>query len=216
MPRTLPAATVTAKNLLANTAPFIWLFECRIDEDNAIRVCQYTEDVSWNGDTYEAYPIRFDFLGASTDDQNHVANVTIGNADRQFLDYLNDNNGLVDKTVKVRWVSSDDLSTTDNVPEWHFEIADCQVTRQAIVWQLGPLDVFSRQCPHHFFNRDHCRWRFGSKQCAYDAERTGSLQSCEKTWKACVEHGDDEVAANLPRLHPAMWGGFRAIPQPRQ
>jgi len=216
MTRTLPSQYVTDKNLLSNTAPFVWLFECRVDDDNAIRVCRYTADVTWSGNVYEAYPIEFDFLSASTDDETHTATVTIGNADEQFLTNLNANNGLVDKVVKIRWVNTNDLATTTNVPEWHFEIADCTVTREAIVWQLGALDVFSRQCPHRFFNRGHCGSQYGSACCGYDTTRALALPSCDKTWDDCVKHGEDEAANNLQRNHPAMWGGFRGIPMPRQ
>ena len=60
--RTLPADFVTEKQKLTQTAPWIWLLECRVDENNAIRAAKYTTSVTWpavTGDTFHGYPITF-------------------------------------------------------------------------------------------------------------------------------------------------------------
>jgi len=219
--RNLPTDFIAEKNKTANTAPWIWLFECRINADEALRVCQYTADVTWpsggGGYLYHAYPITFDRFASSTDNELQGATITIPNADEQIVPYIRDNNGLIDKVLMVRLVHSSHLDETA-VPEWRFEIADCVVDRQSITWQVGPLDVFARSVPYRRYNRDSCGHKYGVawSDCPYDKAAPGSLPSCGRTWDDCVEHGDDQVRRGVQRTCPALWGGFKSIPLPKQ
>jgi len=220
MARTLPNDFVTEKNKTSQTAPWIWLVECRIDADNAIRVCQYTANVTWptaGGNEYKAYPIRFDTLGSSSDDGEQATTVTISNADRQLTSYLEDNAGLGGKPVIVRLVHSSHLDET-TVPEWRFEIADCSISRAAITWQLGPFSLYSWQTPYRRFNRGFCNHTYGQIDtgCPYNLDAPNAMTSCEKTWEDCELHGDNQVINNIERTCPRMCGVFRGFALPKQ
>lgn len=205
--RTLPAQYVTDINKLANKIPFAWLFEVRLDADDAIRVAKYTANVTWNGDVYYAYPIEFDVLSSSSDGEITGARVTIPNADQQLGSYLEDNEGFVDRAVVIRLVNTNDLATVVNVPEFHYEVTGATIARESVSFELGPPDVFSRQLPACRYSRESCRWTYKSRECGY----IGNLPRCERTHADCVKHGDDEVANNRERLHPARFGGFPGI-----
>lgn len=220
MARTLPNDFVTEKNKTAQTAPWIWLVECRVDASNAIRVCQYTANVTWpssGGNEYKAYPVRFDSLGSSSDDGEQTTTVTISNADRQLTSYLEDNQGLIGKPVLVRLVHSSHLDETD-VPTWRFEVADCTISRLEIQWQLGPFSLYGWDMPYRRFNRNFCIATFGEIEtgCPYNTSAPGALQSCDHTWEDCIVHGDNQTANNLERTCPRMCGVFRGFALPSQ
>lgn len=221
MARTLPNDFVTEKNKTAQTAPWIWLLECRVDASTAIRVCQYTANVTWpsggSGYEYKAYPLRFDTLASSSDDGEQTTTVTIANVDQQLIGHLEDNAGLVDDVVMVRLVHSSHLDETD-VPEWQFDITDCLVSRDAVTWQLGPINLFSWQSPSRRFTRGFCNATYGKLDtgCPYNTDAPGALQHCEKTWEDCELHGTNQAANNLEQTCPRMCGVFRGFALPKQ
>lgn len=219
MARTLPNDFVTEKNKTSQTTPWAYLIECRVDADNAIRICQYTANITWpeGGNEFKAYPVRFDSMGSSSDDGEQSTSVTITNVDLQITSYLEDNAGLIGKPVIVRLVHTSHLDETD-VPTWRFEIADCTISRNEIVWQLGPFSLYSWQMPYRHMERGFCMATYGDIDtgCPYNTDAPNALQSCDHTWEDCQVHGDNQEENNLERTCPRMCGVFRGFALPSQ
>ncbi len=220
MTRTIDTTLITEKNKTTSTASWIWLFETQIDADDALRAAKYTTDVSWPTaapDVFDAYPIAFDFIGESGDGRQRTTTVSIPNADKQLLEKIRANTGLVDKRVIIRLTHSSQLDKT-SIPEWLFDIADSTVTRDVITWTLGLMNIFSLKVPFNQYLRGSCRFQFGTPDspCPYQKDAPGTaFTTCEKTWEACEARGLDQVRLGMQRTLPRMFGGFRSIPRPR-
>jgi len=221
MTRDMDTTLVTEKNKLTSTTPWIWLFECRVNADDAIRVAKYTADVAWptsSPNTYDAFNVAFDFIGESGDGKSRLTTLTIANADLQLLEYVRANTGLVGKRVMVRLVHSAHLDQA-SVPEWLFDVADCSVDRESISWTLGAIEGYELKIPYNQYNRAACRFQFGTAEspCPYLKTAVGAKYStCEKTWEACEIRGADQTRIGVQKTLPRMAGLFRSIPRPRQ
>lgn len=217
MPKTISSDITQQKNRLMDASGWIWLLEIWVSNTQSVRVTPYTEDVTWNGNSYEAFPLEFSGLTETSENEQPTVTITVHDPTRQLATYVDDNNGLVDKTVVIDLVHADFLAAGTAAVEFQMQVTQTTVSADGrqLRFELGPLDVYLRDEPRHKFNRDHCRWRYGSDECGFDTSRPGATQVCSKTWDGkmgCTAKGDEEVAANLPRMHPARFGGFHSMP----
>lgn len=218
MTRTLPTDFITEKQKLRQTAPWIWLFECRVDSANAIRAAKYTTNVTWpavTGDTFHAYPITFSSLAHATDARIRTTTLTVPNANRALTQYLEENNGLRDKDVYIRLSHSSHLDET-NVPEFQFTVTDCNLDRNQIAFVLGSINAATLRIPYQKIDANHCRHQYGriGFGCPYLTGAPGALQYCAKTRAECIKHGNDQEANNQERTLARMFGGFHRMPLP--
>ena len=57
----LSAAAIAEKHELGNASPFLVLLEIQLDVDT-IRVVQNTENITWDGETWVAFPFKLSGL----------------------------------------------------------------------------------------------------------------------------------------------------------
>lgn len=220
---TIPAALLTEKNKLNNTGPWIWLFEVRVDDDNAIRVASYTEDVTFDGETFEAANVYFDQISHSTEDEIRTTQMAVANQNQDLTTWMDDNTGMVDCAVLYYLVHSGNLGE-DPYISGRFEVTDATIDTAAIAWTLGEAGAYSRDVPFNRFQRAYCRHEENDPStdllkdgvCPYDRARPGALQHpCDRTWAECVKRGAEQEASNVKVTLPGMNGSFRSIPLPQ-
>ena len=81
--------------------------------------------------------------------------------------------------------------------------------------EMRPRRFFDIQVPQDRILTRTCRWQFGGYECGYDTTAPGAtFTTCQYSFSACQDHGDDEVANGRPRQHPRRFGGFPGAGKP--
>jgi lambda family phage minor tail protein L len=151
------------------------------------------------------------------DDQAGVprTTLTIANIRREVALYLEQGQGLMDRTAVLATVHRAHLASIDQRIPFRWIISGAQLDAAAVVLQLESRAFLDAQVPRDAYMRDRCRWRFRGPECGYEPDPTlgANYQTCKKDFADCVLRGDDEAARGIVRQHPAQYGGFPGIPR---
>jgi len=199
MPRDVNNNFKQEKNKEVN-AP-IYLFEIQYSDTGWLYYTDWTEDITFDGQTYLAFPLRLNSISESGDSSINKVTVTVSNVNRRISAYLESYNGLVGRDVIIKMVWLDKLSDSNCYIEDKFTIDEVTVTEEVVNFVLAPkLDVFQIELPRRKYFRSYCMWRFKSDECGYSGNET----ECNKTFQRCKELGNEE-----------RFGGFPSIPKRR-
>jgi len=225
VPETINSTLVDEKNTIHNTAPWLWLFELNVDGTQSVRVVGHDADVTYDGYTYSAFPVR---VGTQTKDKAGTLpdiEITISNLSSEVAAFL-ELGTLLDQVVTIRLVHKDNLSY--KVHEGEYTVKSATVTLDAVLLTCGQLNLMSAPFPAQRYFRGRCRWVYGGAGCQYDTGLPNAISgsntdfdptSCDLmlgqtgSGNGCIAHGDNEVANGLVRKHPLMFGGFPGIPK---
>ena len=200
---------------VSSTDRFIWIFEVEVGASEVIRVADDNSNVTWNGDTYYAYPMTVPKLKDSQGTETQTLELTLFNVDNLVTDRLRDGE-LLGKIVTFRLVHSSSLgSSSTYLIQREATILSADVQRQFVKLTLGGVNWLNKVLGRRFL-RLRCHHVYGGPSCGYDIDRTGALATCDRTFagsNGCKVHGDDEETNGLARLHPLRFGGFPTIPK---
>jgi len=210
------------KHKQSNTGPWVWTFAVPVDDDDALRVCAYTEQLTIDGDTYDPAPIQFDGWSANTEDINSQLTVTVFDVDRQLATYLEQFDGLRDKPCTISLYHTDHLDNS-----YAFRgIADIQttnVTETGTVFVLGTINLFTRSTLRKL-SRERCIHHWGGQRgvegpCGFDNSLPGAPSDCSRDLlgvNGCASKGQFERNNGMTENHPANFGGQPAtlLPTP--
>lgn len=215
MPHEVASVFVQEKNKLHTTSSWLELWEIRLSATDAIMVVGHTEGVTFGSQTYSPFPISRAEFTVDNDGSLIDTTVTISNVDRA-VGVLTEQDYLRGRTVIYRLTNSALLATSTAVITERFVVGVVDISIMAATIHLGHANLLEQPFPGARYMRSRCRWVYGSTPCGYDATRSGAIADCDKTLNGdngCVVHGDDEVTAGKPRLHPLRFGGFPSIPR---
>ncbi len=210
------------------TAPWIWLL--RLEATTIaeglppvlIPITTYTAEVTWppTGPTAQQYyPFAFQFERIDEGGKGELPQIDVvfDNSTRVLMDMAHQCGGFEGATVKLVLVHEASLATLSERMEWEFEVLSSSATEKVFTLRLGLHNYFLMKSPHARFIANRCRYlRYGGEECGYVVNEVAAFTSCDRTLAACRARGDDEVARNLPRLHPLRYGGFPGIAAQRQ
>lgn len=192
----LPANLILTKNKLSGQEPWLITLDIVMNNDDEYYLVRNTEDITYNSRTYTAVPFE---LGVHTEDgtgQIPTIQLSISNVSRVFQAYLEEYEGALESTVKIRVVSTDNLTEDYSELELDFDIMSSSATSDTIVFELGAPNPMRRRFPLDRFIAQHCNWQFKSVECAY----AGADDTCLRTHDAC------EAKNNLVRF-----GGYPGL-----
>lgn len=166
------------------------------------------------------YPAAFAMSPIQQDGEGSLPQVdlTFDNATRAMMPLLHSNNGLEGNraTLFLLNAASKDIAYPNHeFVQWTFAIAMAEANDESVTFRMEVPNFFQRKSPQDRYVAARCRWQFGGPECGYIANAVAGYSTCNKTVSDCVLRGDDEVGRNLPRLHPARFGGFPGIPAER-
>ncbi len=224
MPSPLTSGLVDEKNKIHNLSPWIWLFEIRLDETEAVRLAGYTEDVVSSSETFSAFPI---VVGSQTRDREGVlqeVEVVVSNFQNFVTGYL-EAGKILDQEAVLRLVHGDHLN--DAAFTGTFTVREATATKDAVSFLVSLYSVMDAPLPAQLFTRGRCRFlpRYGGPGCEYDTALANKISgtnpdfnpaACDGTLdgaNGCRVHGDNEVANGRPRLHPQLYGAFPGTPK---
>lgn len=222
MPDTV-AEYVEESEKLHSTDPWIWLFTVRLDEiQKALRVCQYHENVTWpsaGGHVYYARSIDFDGIEMNTKGAARKTSIQFIGMDVTVREYLRTYRNFIDRTVIIRKVHSGHLDLTTPRIEVPFRMANVTRSISGISWELGMPRKWDQQEPHRFYDPAVCAWVYGDSRCGFNLDWPGCPGHCDYTKdgpNGCVAKGRWEAENGYPVIHPARFGGFASVPNPRK
>lgn len=169
------------KNKLSTDAPFLILIDVDAPglEDH-IRIVRNTEDVTWNGKQWTAYPIEIE--NYEEDGKTLPAlELKISAGGGLIVTYLQQYGGFVDAKVSIYVVNAKLLDVASPEMELDFIINVTSYDEQWISFTLGPSSEIADRFPSWRYLTDFCPFVCGDIRCGY----TGADQ-CKNNLDSCL------------------------------
>lgn len=228
MPVELPASWDTLKEESHAALPWLFLWQLVIDEQpdllpngdpnptpsTWVQLVRNNEEVSWTGLTFDPFPIAHSPIVTPADGKLVQISVTIPNVSNWLLSYLEQSQGFIGNRASVFLVHAANLAS-DQFLAFHFQVATGEVNEQAITLRLERPNWLSENDPEDRVSVNSCSFEFGGPKCGYIRNAVAAFQTCGKTLSDCTARGLDELARNLPVLHPRRFGAEPAVPVQR-
>jgi lambda family phage minor tail protein L len=224
MTQPLTDLTLARSRQLADEYPWVWLYEVEVptNPSTRYRLTNYDRNFEYGTDSsgvslvYEPFPIVQSPVTQSSEGDLPQIQLQVSNESLLVRTVLEDHDGLVGQPIVIKLVHVLQQSDPSAALRFDGQIVSCKATYDRVAWNVSALNLTQAVLPGRRYIRDHCRWRYGDARCGYDLNNgtlSAAKPSCLKTQADCEAHGDAEVAAGLPRLHPARFGGWPGIPR---
>lgn len=163
-----------------------------------LRLTAWPTTVIFDGETYKPYVIRHGAIKETLSGKIEKLSLTIGNVDRELQYYLDNYNGLKEKTIVITMVFEDTLNDPTCYDSYTYLVEQSSSDKRTAVLALGSsLDVLNITLPRRKFFRAYCQFRYKGLECGY----SGPEGTCNKTFTQCEAYG------NVSRF-----GAYPAIP----
>lgn len=188
---------LSEKNKLVSE-PWVILMEVIYPSEPSIRLAWNTENVSWDGETWQAATFDLGDVEQSKDAEVATVDLTISDIERKITPLLDKYNGGVGADVWIRLVHSAHLDNTSPEVEEKYEIIDTSIDHLAnIKFTLGAENLSNHQSPPNRFIKGHCRYQeFKGSLCGY----SGAETECSRTFEQCRSYSNQ-----------ARFGGFPGV-----
>ncbi len=179
--KNLPANLIIEKNKIASTSPWIVLLEIKVSDTEILRICNNTEDITFQSNTYYAMP--FDISATQSNAKGEIPTVTlqVSNVSRMLQPYIEQYAGGVGMQVKLIVVNASYLSENYSELEMVFDILATEADANWVYFTLGTPNPLRRRFPQYRYIAEHCQWNFKSAECGY----TGAATECKRTFEWC-------------------------------
>jgi len=182
--KSLSEALIREKNRLATPSVWIILLEITLTDSTTLRLARNTEDITFDGDVYTAFPFEIDSIGQHSKGEIPTVRLKISNITQLMQPYLEELEGGIGSTVKIIVVNSAHLSEDYSELEMTFDVIACNSTAQWVTFTLGAPNPLRQRFPLNQYIAMHCRWRVNSIECGLSGE------TCNRTLKRCRELGN--------------------------
>lgn len=182
MATNLPTNLILEKNKLTTTSAWIPMVQITFPDETIVRFCQNTENLTFEGETWVAFPFEIDALTGNNQGEIPSVKLRISNANRLLQQYIEQFNGGVNAIVRLIVVNSAYLDDSDNIAlEMSFDVLSSECSSQWISLTLGAPNPLRKRYPLYRAIANHCNWKFKSRECNY----VGPDTTCERTLTAC-------------------------------
>lgn len=191
---------VTEKNKEFNAPISLFIVHDYDGQGTNLRFAACDEDIVFDGQTYQKFPINYDVIGENTGGAIDIVRVTLGNVSRYIQALFEDPNiELRGKKVTIKTVWADKLDEPDCHIDDIYYIDSYSADQENAEFILSSkFDVQKIMLPGEVYLRGHCRYKtFKGTRCGY----TGAETECDRTWQRCKELGNQQ-----------RFGGFPSIP----
>ena len=199
MPLTLPSAIVGLKNALGGNSAFIMLAEVQIDNidvPTTLRFARNTDNVTWDSETWVAFPFDLDMLGDTERGEVPKMNLRVSNISRAVQSYVEQADGGVDAPVVLRLIHETQFSTSEYCIRLDFVVSSTSCTSEWVSFELSASNPWNRRVPGTRCRKNFCRWRFKDGNCTYN----GGATTCDKTLSTCKSYSNSEHYGGYPGL----------------
>lgn len=194
--KTLPAALILEKNKIASTGAWLLLLDITLPTASVIRLANNTENVTFGGNAYTAFPFEIDASKSSTQGEIPQVTLRVSNATRSLQPYIEQYNGAVGFSFKLTVVNSNHLTESYAELEMTFDVLSCSSDANWITFMLGAPNPLRRRYPLFRALANSCAWTYKGRECNYG----GGLTTCKRTLTDCQAHGNSGRFGGRPGL----------------
>lgn len=194
----LSAVAKAEKNNLNSDGVFVILMELNLPmkDVDPIRVCRNTEDIEWNGHTWQAFPFE---LGKVSEDKSGSIpsfEIRIDNTSQALTYYVEASNGANNGEVVFYIVNTKALTVTTAEVEEHYRITKLTVTEQWVTATVGTSYNPHSRRPEGKYVKNSCRYKeFAGPECGYKGT---AYTSCNRTLSDCRARGCSKRFGGFP------------------
>ena len=194
----LSAVAKAENNNLNSDGVFVILMELNLPmkDVDPIRVCRNTEDIEWNGHTWQAFPFE---LGKVSEDKSGSIpsfEIRIDNTSQALTYYVEASNGANNGEVVFYIVNTKALTVTTAEVEEHYRITKLTVTEQWVTATVGTSYNPHSRRPEGKYVKNSCRYKeFAGPECGYKGT---AYTSCNRTLSDCRARGCSKRFGGFP------------------
>lgn len=175
------AAGILEKNKLASDSPFLILIQMDVDGiDEPIRLVRNNEDITWNGQLWQRFPIDFDKISEDGKEIPSVA-LKMSNVQGMIQAYVQQYKGFCDCPVKLMIVHASHLDNPIPELEFDFVITQTKYDEQWVSFTIGASEDHKFRFPFWRYYTNFCPYHYKDIQCGY----AGSADPCDGTLNSC-------------------------------
>ena len=183
------------KNKLSTDSVFLILLEIQLQ--NTVYICYNNEDVTWQGQLYQAFPFEIGETSEDSDGSDPNVSLKISNVAQGFQWYVEDSGGGIGTQVILRVVNSKNMNGAADLTEY-YTVLSCKVDEQWVEFTLGTDYSARTRRPLDRYMKNSCPFAYKGLRCGYN----GNMTSCKHTLTDCRSHNNS-----------ARYGGFQGIDQ---
>lgn len=192
----LSAIAKQEKNKLSTGSVFIVLLDIDLKDGDVIRVCYNTEDVTWNGNLYQAFPFELGEVSETTDGSDPSVELKVDNTSRALSYYIESSGGAVNMPVVLRVVNTENLNSTEAELEESFVVQKTSVAEDYVTFTLGAEYSSRTRRPLNRYMKNNCPFKYKGLRCGYN----GGIPTCYHTLVDCREHGNSKRFGGFPGI----------------
>lgn len=180
--RKLPQTLVKAKNSLNAQSP--WLLTLVIDTgtpDEPIRLVQNTEDLSFNGNIYTAFPFQIDAQVVTSSGEIPQLDIRVSNVAKIFHSTFEAVKGGVGTSLTLTVVNVSHPEENYEELSVSYDVLESKADHQWITFRVGAPNPLMQRFPLDIFLGHHCNWAYKSAECA----AVSPLTTCNQTFSDC-------------------------------
>lgn len=189
----ISAISRAEKNKLSTDSCFLVLLEIRLE--NTIYICYNNEDVTWQGQLYQAFPFEIGETNESSDGSDPNISLKVSNVAQGFQWYVEDSGGGVGTEIVLRVVNSKNMNGNPDLEEV-YNVISCKVTEQWIEFTLGNDYSAKTRRPLDRYMKNNCRFAYKGVRCGYN----GNMSTCDHTLADCREHRNSKRYGGFPGI----------------
>ena len=181
----LPLALRLEANKLVSTRPWLLLLELTLPSAAILRFVRNTEDVTYGGYPWTAFPFTLGEQGESGDGKVQSVVLRASNVAQVLTPHLEAYSGLVGSQARLIVVHEGALAEDYSALTLTYTIIATQLPPDEmwVEFTLGAESPMRRRFPVHTAIPLHCNWvpRFKGAECKYaggDSTCTGTLTAC--------------------------------------
>lgn len=194
----LSAVAKAEKNNLNSDGVFVILMELNLPmkDVDPIRVCRNTEDIEWNGHTWQAFPFELDKVSEDKSGSIPSFEIRIDNTSQALTYYVEASNGANNGEVVFYIVNTKALTVTTAEVEEHYRITKLTVTEQWVTATIGTSYNPHSRRPEGKYVKNSCRYKeFAGPECGYKGT---AYTSCNRTLSDCRARGCSKRFGGFP------------------
>jgi len=196
----LSLAQIIEKNKLIGDGAWLILAEINLNNGSEfVRIVRNTENITWNEQTWIAYPFSIDLIESNVAGEIPKLTVTASNVSGVLYNMIAPYEGGVDAKITIRVVHSAHLDEGAYIEET-YSVTKVVYNAREIAFSLGMDVVLGKRVPERRYLKDHCPFKYGDLNCGVSAGKIAEYPTCNKTFANCLE-----------RTNQHRYGGFPTI-----
>jgi lambda family phage minor tail protein L len=174
------------KNKLMSAGAMITLLEVTISPSTILRLCANNEDITWNGETWVAFPFELNDYKQTSGEEFPQLTIRVSNITRAVEGYLEQAGGGVGATVRIMIVMSAYLSETTPVEGEEFTVQSTSYDQNWVTFTLSGAVNLLHRVPERRFLKNWCPFQYKGLEC----RATSGLPTCDRSLKNCQERNN--------------------------